>query len=429
MPPACAGAPVALTVTVMTPALSRSPLARGWRDLVYLVSGMVLGLAWLIALAVLISVGIGTAVVIVGIPILALTMLLWRFGADTERERAALVLGAPITRPAPRAPRPSGWLRRLGGLVREGRTWRDLGYMLLLGPIGIVAGTIAVAAWAAVAAALATPAVAAAAPDGSLLGDLGGRALAGVALAAVPGAVLAYLFTRGLAVGCAAFARILLAGDDTAELSERIETLEASRSGAVESADAQLRRIERDLHDGAQHRLAYIAMELGRARGKLASDPAGADALLADAHDESKRAMRELRDLVRGIHPSVLSDRGLDAALSGLAERAAVPVAIDGNFEARLSPAVETAAYYVVAESLTNVGRHSGASEAKVTLRRDGGELVVEIVDDGHGGASRRPGSGLEGLAQRVEALDGTLAVDSPSGGPTTITARMPCAS
>ena len=132
--------------------------------------------------------------------------------------------------------------------------------------------------------------------------------------------------------------------------------------------------------------------------------------------------MRELRDLVRGIHPSVLSDRGLDAALSGLAERASVPVEINSSLAERLPPAVETAAYYVVAETLTNVGRHSGASRAEVDVRIDHGQLVLTVGDDGHGGAERRPGSGLEGLAQRVEALDGTLAVTSPAGGPTTIT-------
>ena len=140
--------------------------------------------------------------------------------------------------------------------------------------------------------------------------------------------------------------------------------------------------------------------------------------------------MRELRDLVRGIHPSVLSDRGLDAALSGLAERASVPVEIRGGVADRLPPAVETAAYYVVAETLTNVGRHSGATQRRrrgAARRRDGSSCA--IGDDGRGGARRVPGSGLEGLAQRVEALDGTLEVDSPAGGPTTIIARLPCAS
>jgi signal transduction histidine kinase len=411
----------------MPVALSRSLLARGGLDFVYVASGFPLGLAWLIALVTLISVGVALALITVGIPILFFTLLLVRWGANVERERAALVLGAPIGRPSRTPPASTRLLDRLVAPLRDRRTWRDLGYMLLLGPVGIIAGTIAVALWSVVLAALLTPVFAPSAPAGSVLDDLGGASIL-VAVAAIPLAVLAALVTRALAAGCAALAQSLLAVDDRAALAKRITTLEASRSGAVDSADARLRRIERDLHDGAQHRLAYIAMELGRARSKLATDPASADALLAGAHDESKVAMRELRDLVRGIHPSVLSDRGLDAALSGLAERATIPVEIRGAAEDRLPPAVETAAYYVVAETLTNVGRHSGAVKAYVDVRRDDGQLVLEIGDDGHGGASRRPGTGLEGLAQRVEALDGTFDVDSPDGGPTRIVARLPCA-
>jgi signal transduction histidine kinase len=411
----------------MPVALSRSLLARGGLDFVYVVTGFPLGLAWFIALVTLISVGVGLALITVGIPILFFTLLLVRWGANLERERAALVLGAPIARPRRLPPASTRLSDRLFAPLRDRRTWRDLGYMLLLGPVGVIAGTIAIALWSVALAALLTPVFAPSAPAGSLLDDLGGASLA-IAIAAIPLAVLATLVTRALAAGSAALAQSLLAVDDRAELAQRITTLEASRSGAVESADARLRRIERDLHDGAQHRLAYIAMELGRARSKLATDPTSADALLAGAHDESKVAMRELRDLVRGIHPSVLSDRGLDAALSGLAERATVPVEIRGSAEDRLPPAVETAAYFVVAETLTNVGRHSGAGKAYVDVRRDADELVLEIGDDGNGGARRRPGSGLEGLAQRIEALDGTLDVDSPEGGPTRIVARLPCA-
>jgi signal transduction histidine kinase len=413
----------------MAIALSRTTFSRGWADFVYVSAGLPLGLAWCIALNVLLALGISLAIVTIGIPLLAFTMVLWRWGADTERQRAALVLGAPIARPRRATPASRRWLDRLMAPVRDRTTWRDLGYMWLLGPVGIVAGSVSIALWSAAFAALLAPAVAGSAPDGSLLDDLGALGLLGVAVASIPIAVLAGIVTRALAAGCGALAQALLANDDRTELAERITSLEATRSGAVESADARLRRIERDLHDGAQHRLAYIAMELGRARAKLPSDPHAVDALLADAHDESKRAMRELRDLVRGIHPSVLSDRGLDAALSGLAERASVPVEIRGKLQDRLPPAVETAAYYVVAESLTNVGRHSGAGRAHVDVRRADSMLVLTIGDDGHGGARRRPGSGLEGLAQRVEALDGTLEVDSPDGGPTTITARLPCAS
>jgi signal transduction histidine kinase len=411
----------------MPAARSRSLLARGGRDFVYVAGGLPLGIAWLVALVTLLALGLSLALITLGIPILALALVLVRWGANTERERAALALGAPIARPPRAVPASTRRLDRLIAPLRDRRTWRDLGYMLLLGPVGIIAGTLAIALWSVALAALAAPAFAPGAPDGSLLDDLGASVLA-LALGGIALAALAALVTRALAAGCAALAQSLLASDDRAELAERISSLEATRSGAVESSDARLRRIERDLHDGAQHRLAYIAMEVGRARAKLASDPDAADALLAGAHDESKIAMRELRDLVRGIHPSVLSDRGLDAALSGLAERATIPVEIRGGIAGRLPPALETAAYYVVAETLTNVGRHSGATQAYVDVSRDNGELVLAIGDDGHGGARRVPGSGLEGLAQRVEALDGTLDVVSPTGGPTTIFARLPCA-
>jgi signal transduction histidine kinase len=412
----------------MSAAPTRTAIARGGRDFVYVASGLPLGIGWLVALVTLLAVGVSLVVITVGIPILVFTFLLVRWGANTERERAALVLGAPIARPRRSPSGSTRLLDRMLAPLRDRRTWRDLGYMLLLGPVGIIAGTLSVTLWGAALAALVAPLFAPGAPDGSVLDDLGAVVYAAGPVAAIALGGLAAIVTRALAVAGGSLAQSLLTYDDRAELAERISTLEASRSGAVDSADARLRRIERDLHDGAQHRLAYIAMELGRARAKLATDPHAADALLAGAHDESKVAMRELRDLVRGIHPSVLSDRGLDAALSGLAERATIPVEIRGGVDERLPPAVETAAYYVVAESLTNVGRHSGASQAYVDVQRVDGRLVLAIGDDGHGGAERRAGSGLEGLAQRVEALDGTLAVDSPAGGPTEIVASLPCA-
>ena len=271
----------------MALAVSRSALSRGWNDFLYVATGLPLGTAWLVVLFTLLAVGVSTAIVTIGIPILAITLLLWRWGAGTERRRAALVLGAPIAAPARRA-RGRSLLDRWVARLKDRTTWRDLGYMLLLGPVGILAGTIAVTLWSAAFAALLAPAFAPAAPAGSLLDDLGAAALAGVAAGSVLVAAVAGLVTRGLAAGCGALAVSLLASDERRELAERITSLEATRSGAVESADARLRRIERDLHDGAQHRLAYIGMELGRARTKLSSDPEAVDALLADAHEESK---------------------------------------------------------------------------------------------------------------------------------------------
>ena len=195
-------------------------------------------------------------------------------------------------------------------------------------------GVVAVAAWSTALAAIAASAVSSAAPPESLLGGFSGVALAGIAVGGVLLAVLAAALTHGLALGCTAIARRLLAPDERALLAARVSALEA-RAAAVESADARLRRLERDLHDGAQHRLAYIAMELDRARARLATDPDGASKLLTRAHEESKRATGELRDLVRGIHPSVLADRGLDAAVSGLAERCPVPVDVDVALDER----------------------------------------------------------------------------------------------
>jgi signal transduction histidine kinase len=299
--------------------------------------------------------------------------------------------------------------------------------MLLLGPVGIVSGALAIVLWSVVLACVVAPAVAVAAPSGSVLGDLSGIALAGVCAGGILLAAVALAVTRGLAVGLGAMATWLLAPDERAILAARVDTLETTRAAAVESADARLRRLERDLHDGAQHRLAYIAMELDRARSKLSEDPDAASELLGRAHEESKRAMSDLRDLVRGIHPSVLTDRGLDAAVSGLAERCPVPVEVDVALGRRPPAAVETAAYYVIAEALTNVGKHAGAQRAWVEVGQIGGLLVIEVRDDGGGGAARTPGSGLEGLAQRVEALDGSLTISSPPGGPTVVRAQLPC--
>ena len=409
---------------------ARSLLARAPRDLLYVGTSAPLGLIWLIVLVVAISLGIGlTPVFLIGVVILFGALQLARWGANTERARAALVLLGPIP-PPPRRPLTDGsLLRRARQRVSDREAWKEVGFMVLLGPAGIVLGSIALALWSAALACLVAPAVSGAAPAGSVLGDLSAIALVGVCAGGFLLAAVALVATRGLATAMGALATWLLAPDERAMLAARVDTLEATRAGAVESADARLRRLERDLHDGAQHRLAYIAMELDRARAKLADDPDSASELLGRAHDESKRAMVELRDLVRGIHPSVLTDRGLDAAVSGLAERCPVPVDVDVRLDRRLPNAVETAAYYVIAETLTNVSKHAGAQHASVEVGQIGGLVVIEVRDDGQGGAVRRPGSGLEGLAQRLEALDGTLTISSPPGGPTVVRAQLPCES
>jgi signal transduction histidine kinase len=211
-------------------------------------------------------------------------------------------------------------------------------------------------------------------------------------------------------------------------LAERIAVLEQTRAGAVDQQESELRRIERDLHDGAQARLVALGMSLGLAEQKFASDPAGAQELLADARRGAHEALEELRDLARGIHPPVLADRGLEAAIAALASRTPLHVRVNVDIDERPAAPVESAAYFVVAEALANIGKHANAEHVDIAVRRRRDALVVEVADDGAGGADVS-GNGLTGLARRVEALDGTLEVSSPVGGPTTVKAVMPCAS
>src|SRR5207342_1201784 len=210
-------------------------------------------------------------------------------------------------------------------------------------------------------------------------------------------------------------------------LSERIAVLEQSRAGAVDQQESELRRIERDLHDGAQARLVALGMSLGLAEQKFASDPVGAQELLADARRGAHEALEELRDLARGIHPPVLADRGLGAAVAALAARSPIEVSVSVVGE-RPPAAVESAAYFVTAEALANATKHAAARHVDIRIARGSDMLSVEVRDDGPGGADPL-GAGLTGLRRRVEALDGRLIVDSPAGGPTVIRAELPCGS
>jgi signal transduction histidine kinase len=211
-----------------------------------------------------------------------------------------------------------------------------------------------------------------------------------------------------------------------AELRERLEELRASRARLVAAGDAERRRLERDLHDGAQSRLVGLAVLLGHLRRRLDADPE-AVALLEQAQAELSTGLAELRELARGIHPAVLTERGLEPALRSLAARSPVPVTLEADAGERLPAPVEAAAYFVVSEALANVAKYAQASGATVRVHRDDGVAVVEVADDGVGGADVTRGSGLRGLADRVAALDGALAVDSPPGGGTRLHAEFPC--
>jgi len=402
--------------------------ARPWTAALFAVLSFPIGVFWFVALVTLISTGLGLAITFLGIPILIFAMWLWTKGAALERVRVNAFFGTDIHAPYRELPDAS-WLRRLRAFATDPAVWRDLAYLLLLFPIGIIEFALTMASiamplrllsmpfWYSMASSTDRPWTATNLPAAL------GAALIGVLLLAV----MPYLLV-GMVTLHGALARGLLAPRRDAELAERVDALTESRSRAVEAALAERRRIERDLHDGAQQRLVALAMDLGMAKIKMDSDPEAARTLVDEAHKEAKLAMSEIRNLVQGIHPAVLTDRGLDAAISSLAGRCPVPVAVIVEIDRRPPAAVESAAYFVVAEALTNVAKHSAATEASVIARREVGRLVVEVTDNGFGGATAIPGNGLAGLADRIAALDGQLTVDSPPGGPTRIRAELPCA-
>ena len=417
----------------------------------FLLTSLPLGLFWFVVLAAPILIGIFLSAVWVMGPIFALvwwsgeqrrqTLLsglalistpltfLSARGAQDERRRIARSLGYAVPSPYRRLP-PGPKLARVR--AEDPAVWRDLAYLLLLLPIGCAEFAGVIAGFVFVLATITLPAwLFVAFPDGALLWqevriDTFPEALT-VAVVALPVSALAgYLLIAGLSQAHIALGRALLGPSRRARLTERVEELTESRSRVIAVALAERRRIERDLHDGAQQRLISLAMDLGMARQKISTDPEAARALVEEAHEEAKRASAEIRDLVRGIHPAVLSDRGLDAAISALADRCPVPVEVDVELDRRPPEVVETTAYFVVAEALANVAKHSRASQAQVSVWRAPEDmLVVEIVDDGKGGADPEAGTGLAGLADRLAALDGRLFVESPAGGPTRVGAEL----
>jgi signal transduction histidine kinase len=254
--------------------------------------------------------------------------------------------------------------------------------------------------------------------------------------------VLAVMFIGGVVGGLAGLvgapvalrvnhelARMLLGRAREAELEERVTDLDTARAAALDAAERERRRIERDLHDGTQQRLVTLAVDLGMAKEKLGTDPEAAQRIVSGAHNDIKETMAELRNLTRGLRPSVLQDRGLDAALSAVAARCPFPVEIHIDLDERPPASVESAAYFVVTEALTNVTRHAEATRAGVSIGRQGTSLVVEVIDNGRGGARAVPGGGLDGLVERLAGFEGVLIIDSPTGGPTAIKGVLPCGS
>jgi len=406
--------------------------AQTWLAVIHLLTGLFLGSLVFVLVVTFAAAGVGLVVVFLsGILVLAATLWLCAQFGRAERARFALMLGRLIPAPVPPAATLTGW-RRLWRITWSSPTWRQFGYALLRLPLSVVQVCVLLVVWAAALALITLPAYSFALPRGGPV--LGGQVVRGpgqLAGAVVVGLLVllaAPWVTQALALLDGAVAGRLLGPGRRADLTARIGELETSRAQVVDAAEHERRRIERDLHDGAQQRLVSLAMELGRARAKFGTDPQAAEEIVGQAHDQAKEALSELRNLVRGVHPPVLSDRGLDAALSGLAARCPVPVNVRVDLPERPPAAVEAIAYFVVAEALTNIAKHAHAAHAEVSVSRSGDLLLVVITDDGTGGADPA-GQGLSGLAARVAGVDGRLSVISPAGGPTSIEAALPCGS
>jgi signal transduction histidine kinase len=404
------------------------PLINNWRilsDVLFLLLSFVLGLFWLITIIVIGAVGSATLVIGVGIPILAALFALVIWGAQLERQRLRAFLGIEIQSPYRGFPDSGRPWKRAWALLRNPQLWRDMCYLLLLLPLGILGLVVIVFPVQFVIA----PVVFVLAGEGEVtFWNISNFFEALVAM--VVGLILILPFSmlvNLVALLHGGVARRFLATSTEEVLTERVEELTESRSAVMRAMHLERRRIERDLHDGAQQRLVSLAMELGLAREKMQTDPEAAMKLLEASHEDSKLVLAELRDLVRGIHPAVLTDRGLDAAISAIAGRTPIPVEVDVNLKGRLPDEVEGTAYFVVVESLTNVARHSGASRAKVSISRKGNWLQLEISDNGTGGADPGEGSGIRGLRDRIHALDGRFAIDSPRGKGTSIKVEIPC--
>ncbi len=417
------------------PAQAVQPWRQGltWRSLCHLAIGMPLaGVLFGFAVAGL-AVSAGLLVLFpLAVPVIWLFMTLAHVAADIERSRFAVLLDTEMVDPV-RPSQATTWWRRFVERVTSAERWREITYLLIGLPLALFTGVLAVGVWSGSLVLATLPLYVSRLPDGAA--DFIWFQVEpgpGAVVASVVGFVGFVVVAPWVTVAMAGFCRVtglwLLSTDRTEALEEQVSALETSRTAAVDSAESERRRIERDLHDGAQQRLVALAMDLGSARERL--EPGSAEQrVVEDAHTEVKAVIKELRDLVRGLHPVILEDRGLDAALSGIVARFPLPVTLQVDIGTRPPPAVESAAYFVVSEALTNVVRHAEATSASVAIGRRGDRLVVEVSDNGIGGADADRGTGLHGLSDRAAALGGWMQVVSPVGGPTTIVVELPCGS
>ncbi|MEW1546708.1 sensor histidine kinase [Streptomyces tsukubensis] len=422
----------------IVPSALRAPFeGRTWREFWYVMLSLPVSIIFFTFAVTTVSLSAGLLITFVGVPVLAAALAGCRAFGALERSRARLLLDLDVDSPEPLRPRSNGLMSWIGAVLKSGSSWRHLLYSLLHFPWAVTSFTVVLTAWLTGWSLLLYPLwrwmfptywdqpgimIYGDGKDTELFLDtpfeMAATSVAGLATV---------LVTAWLIRGFAYVDRIMVSGLlGPSKLAERVVELESDRGIVVDTAAADLRRIERDLHDGAQARLVALAMDLGLAKEKLLEDPDAAAAMVDEAHGEVKIALQELRDLARGIHPAVLTDRGLDAALSSVASRCTVPVSVDVDLDARPAAAIEGIAYFTVSELLQNVSKHSRARKATVEVWRSENRLMIQVGDDGQGGADVTAGSGLAGLAERLDSVDGVLAVDSPAGGPTTVTAELP---
>jgi signal transduction histidine kinase len=448
------------TTTAATDRTAASVFRQVGIDSAYLLLGFPLGVFAFVVAVVGTSVSAGLLVTVAGIPIFVATLYAARLLADLERWRMRPVLRRPGVRPIyRRAPEGSGRWRRLLTPIADPQSWLDYLHLLFRFPMAIAGFVVTVTWWSVALGGLFYAAYQWAIPRGpndqelhEVLGlaDTTANRLAVHTGIGVLAAVTLPFVIRAFAVMEAGLGHALLNG--VAQLRQRVAILEedtrtarAQTTAAVSAEATALRRLERDIHDGPQQRLVRLAMDLSRAQQQMDTDPTAARATVAEAIGQTRATLDELRALSRGIAPPILTDRGLRAAITTLASRSIVPVELDidpaldpaldppldptgdPTDDGRLSPTVEGAAYFVVAEALTNVAKHSQADECRVVLRREPTEILVSVYDDGTGGASTAKGHGLAGLADRVHAAGGAMHVTSPPGGPTTVAAVLPC--
>jgi signal transduction histidine kinase len=411
-----------------------SPLARSrtYLETADLLLDLVVGVLWFSVFTTLIATGGSLLITLIGLPILTATFYLARAAAHLERLRVGAFLRTEIEPPLRKPAKGDSLWHRLVAPFADRTTWKELFYLWLVQPVqGLVNFCVTVTAWAIPLWAITLPIYATHEHpelwNGEKIDNWGE-----IIPVAIVGVILLPLVPRiihALARADAAAARWGLSESRTKALEERVETLRETQARSVDIAMADRRQIERDLHDGAQQRLLSLGMDLGMALEKFESDPQGARALVGDAHAELQRAIAELRNLARGIHPAVLTDRGLDAALSALAARSPIPVNLDVHLRERPPASVEATAYFIVAEALTNAAKHANAAAVDVRVRQIGDRLRVEVADNGVGGATEHPGGGLAGLHDRASSVEGSLRISSPQGGPTIVAADLPCAS